>query len=172
MPSNDALKIGIWGSIGIHLVALLLLGGGKELPVSGNDFIRISAESLDAVVAGEAGGVAIGSIGPQNTSEQKLAEERRRVYLQYLDDVSSEIHSRRLDFGHTDLIGIAICTFFIDETGRFVSVRLLKSSGHPELDRVAMMAVEAASGRVKRPKILGNSRIGVAQEVRFQYGLK
>lgn len=41
-----------------------------------------------------------------------------------------------------------------------------ESSGHRELDDVARRAIEASSGRVKRPKIL------VIQDVRFQYGLR
>ena len=77
----------------------------------------------------------------------------------------------RLDFGRTDLIGIVTYSFIVDAAGRFSNIRMLASSGWPELDRVAKLAIERSSGRVKRPRLIGAEPLAVVQEVRFQYGL-
>ena len=71
-----------------------------------------------------------------------------------------------------DLNGIAVFLFVIDAEGRFMNVQLKKSSGNDELDEIARRAVLAASGRVRRPKILGRLPIAVEDEVRFQYALR
>ena len=95
-----------------------------------------------------------------------------RRYLTYLQDVSNEIHARRLEAGGNGLIGICEVRFSIDEEGRFYSVRLYKSSGDPRLDRAALAAVRAASGRVKRPAGVADGPLHVSEEIRFQYDLK
>lgn len=173
MALSDAAKIGLWGSLGIHLLFLIGVGGIDAEGVSGKNFVRISTDSLDALVSTQTGALALGSFATApGPNEEKLAERRRQAYMQYLEDVSLEIHSHRLDFGHTDLIGIVTYSFLINSDGRFEDIRLRISSGHPQLDEVAKRAIEVSSGKVKRPKILGTHRIGVVQEVRFQYGLR
>lgn len=86
--------------------------------------------------------------------------------------MSNEIHARRLEAGGNGLIGICEVRFSIDEAGRFHAVRLHKSSGDPKLDRAALAAVRAASGRVKRPAGAAEGPLHVSEEIRFQYDLK
>lgn len=172
MAMSDAAKIGLWVSLSLHALFLILAGGTAGEAAGGKQFVRLSAESLDAIVTAESGALALGAFTSGASDEAKLAERRREAYLQYLEDIAAEIHSRRLDFGRTNLIGIAVFAFSVDERGAFRDIRLTASSGKPELDRVARLAIEASSGRVRRPKLLGSDPIAVVQEVRFQYGLR
>lgn len=170
---SESMKIGLAVSAGVHLVLLLAWGGVEEAPVSGGDFLRIDAAVADAVSVAPEGALAIGEFKTgESADEEKLAQQRRRIYAQYLEDVDKEIHSRRLDFGRTDLIGIAVFTFQINGDGTFSRISLRDSSGSPQLDDVARKAIAASSGRVKRPKVLGKLPIFIVQEVRFQYGLR
>ena len=49
---------------------------------------------------------------------------------------------------------------------------LRASSGSPELDASARRAVLAASGKVRRPAIIGTEPIPVILHVKYQYGLR
>lgn len=172
MALSESMKTGLMISVGIHLVALVLLGGIQSDVVSGTQYVKIDAAALDAVSVSNEAGVALGSfMNSAGPSESKLAARRRQAYLDYLEAVSLEIHSHRLDFGRTDLIGIVTYSFIVDAAGRFSNIRMLASSGWPELDRVAKLAIERSSGRVKRPRLIGAEPLAVVQEVRFQYGL-
>jgi TonB family protein len=84
---------------------------------------------------------------------------RRRAFLEYLDAVDDAVHAHRLDGGETGLLGVATCSFIIGRDGAFSDIELFSSSGHPELDNAALRAVQAASGRVQRPAIIGQEPI-------------
>ena len=170
---TETLRIGLMASAGCHLLLLIGLNGFDAKTLEATHFIRINAEEVEAVVVSEGGVLELGSIVPEaGADEEKQIEQRRRVYAEYLEAVTLEIHAHRLDFGRRDLIGIAVFDFVVDADGFFTGVKLRKSSGDPMLDDVARRAVLAASGRVKRPKILGPMPIAVEEEVRFQYGLR
>ena len=57
-------------------------------------------------------------------------------------------------------------------TGRFTDPVLRASSGSPQLDASARRAVLAASGKVRRPAIIGTEPIPVILHVKYQYGLR
>lgn len=173
MTADDALKTGLFVSVLVH--ATLFFGWGEpvRVPSSGGTVVTMELEGGGAAIS-EKGGVLVEArvFDPRAADEAKAYEERRRRYLAYLQDVSNEIHARRLEAGGNGLIGICEVRFSIDEAGRFYAVRLYKSSGDPRLDRAALAAVRAASGRVKRPAGVADGPLHVSEEIRFQYDLK
>lgn len=170
---SERFKHGLWISLGVHLMLLIGMNGFSHERVKLDHFVRINTDQIEAVTVDDGGAVELGAFAPETGSaERKLIEERRRIYAEFLEEVAMAIHSHRLDFGHPDLIGIAAFTFVINPDGTFSNVRLIRTSGNPVLDDVARRATLAASGRVKRPKILGTAPIAVENEVRFQYGLR
>ena len=56
--------------------------------------------------------------------------------------------------------------------GTFTDPVLRASSGSPQLDASARRAVLAASGKVRRPAIIGTEPIPVILHVKYQYGLR
>ena len=96
---------------------------------------------------------------------------KRKAFLQFLTEVETAIHTRRFERGTANLIGLAQCTFIIQPDGHFAAIDLQKSSGNPQLDAAALYAVRAASGVVKRPKIIGPDPIPMTVQVKYQYGL-
>lgn len=173
MSLSEPLRIGLMTSLGLHAVLLAAFSGFEAPTDTGRSFVRLNLESTEALVVDEAGILSLDAFTtPATAQEEKLAENRRRTYNEYLDAVSLEIHSHRLQFGHEDLIGIVTYAFVIDSDGSFSDIRLRRTSGNPELDRVALRAIEVSSQRVPRPKLLGVHPIAVVQEIRFQYGLR
>lgn len=169
---SDALRIGIAASVAVHLLALILVEGGftEELRAT-----RIGAEGLESFEAAAApnGTVALESWAePSGEAERRLAQRRREAMNAYLEAVDDAVHAHRLDAGERDLIGLCSYAFEIGADGRFRNIELRSGSGRADLDRAARRAVEAASGQVKRPAILGDSPILVVIEVRYQYGLR
>ena len=77
-----------------------------------------------------------------------------------------------LDGGETGLIGVAEYMFTVRPDGTFTDPVLRASSGSPQLDASARRAVLAASGKVRRPAIIGTEPIPVILHVKYQYGLR
>lgn len=172
MHLSDSMRIGLAASIGIHAVFLIGIAD-PDAPGSGFTDIRIDLNALESVSVSESGALAIGAVETgRGPDAEKMAERRRMLYRQYLEEVNALIHAHRLDSGRKDLIGIALVVFHADAGGRFFGIKLKKSSGDKVLDEAALRAVRAASGKVKRPKELGTHDITIFEEVRFQYGLK
>jgi TonB family protein len=117
-------------------------------------------------------GLGVESPDPGSEERNRLANMQRRAFLEFLDAVDETVHAHRLDGGDTGLLGVATCAFTIGADGAFHDVRLYSGSGHPELDRAAIRAVHAASGRVRRPAIIGPEPIPVILDVKYQYGLR
>lgn len=171
---TEALRIGLSLSVAVHLLALILLNAPEQVDRSADHALRIDIADVEALSVAENGStLAVQTfVTTQGTDEAKLAQKRRKIYLDYLDAVSAAVHGHRLDTGDASLIGIAGFSFVIDVNGRFSSVTLRKSSGDPKLDAAAERAIRAASGEVKRPKVLGDQPMTVFEEVRYQYGLR
>ena len=108
------------------------------------------------------------------TSRDKAdaADRKRQAFLRYLDDIDEAVHARRLDGGETGLIGVAEYMFTVRPDGTFTDPVLRASSGSPQLDASARRAVLAASGKVRRPAIIGTEPIPVILHVKYQYGLR
>ncbi len=99
---------------------------------------------------------------------------RRRILKRYLAQVHSAVEKRKFQppgANFRGVIGNALYAFTIDGQGRFKGVRLLRSSGSDRLDQSALTAIQKASGRVKRPKIIGTQPIAMTLTVKYQYGL-
>ena len=132
MTADDALKTGLFVSVLLH--ATLFFGWGEtvHVPQSGAAVATMELEGSGAVVSDE-GGVLLEArvFDPRAADEAKAFEERRRRYLSYLQDVSNEIHARRLEAGGLGLIGICEVRFSIDEAGRLYARAPPQSSGPP-----------------------------------------
>lgn len=173
MNDTPILKYAVALSVAAHMLVFLMWKAAPE-PAGGPNIIEIDMQNLDVVQTVAKEGVGLQSFTPDTAGEEaaKIAQKKRQAYLRYLEEVAHEIHSRRLKFGRTDLIGIATFEFVIDAQGRFSNVRLVETSGRPELDRIADLAIRDASGKVKRPGLIGTNPIRLTHEVRFQYGLR
>ena len=100
------------------------------------------------------------------------ADRKRQAFLRYLDDIDEAVHARRLDGGETGLIGVAEYMFTVRPDGTFTDPVLRASSGSAQLDTSARRAILAASGKVRRPAIIGTEPIPVILHVKYQYGLR
>ncbi|MDJ0932872.1 energy transducer TonB [Breoghania sp.] len=105
--------------------------------------------------------------GPPQESREARANRRRKALAAYLEAVSDAIHARRMTAVGDSAIGNAHFGLTIDGTGGFSNVRLLQSSGTAALDRDALHAVEAASGTVLRPAILGTRPLELNLRVKY-----
>jgi len=102
------------------------------------------------------------------------AYNRSRMLNSYLDLLKKEIENRKFSPAESmyyGLIGNAVVVFTITGDGLFTGLRIFRSSGNPLLDKTAVNAVEAASGKVKRPAASGKNNIRVNVTVKYQYGL-
>lgn len=112
-------------------------------------------------------------LGPESSADEaRLADRRRKAYERYLEEIGAAVHARRFDYGRRDLIGVAVFSFLARPDGSFDRPELISSSGDPELDRAAALAVAAAGGKVKRPPELAEEEIVVILPVKYQYGLR
>lgn len=171
--SNDTLKIGITVAVLCHCFGLMYF----TAPVTEDaDFpmtVIVKLESAQAAVSEQGQSLGMESVSQNGLTEKRVADKKREIYLQYLEDVSLCIHARRfLEPNSHDLIGIALYKIRVDSDGVFTSASLYKSSGNKQLDRAGMTAVKACSGFVKRPPSTGVQPMNIYQEVRYQYRLR
>ena len=117
-------------------------------------------------------GIGLDSRAAPDVQARKHADRKRQAFLRYLDDIDEAVHARRLDGGETGLIGVAEYMFTVRPDGTFTDPVLRASSGSPQLDASARRAVLAASGKVRRPAIIGTEPIPVILHVKYQYGLR
>ena len=174
MNSQEAFKYSLMISVALHLIFFLSIKDSSSSIIASSPVTVIDMDSIVISQPQSVGGVGIESFtpNPQGQTEAEVAQKKRKAYLEYIEEISQEIHSRRLSFGRTDLLGITTYSFIIKSDGSFSDVQLKISSGSTELDTIASQAIKSASKKVKRPKIIGDNPIKVVQEIRFQYGLK
>ena len=171
MTDGERLWTGIALSLFLHFTLLLCDAPEPEQAPLFRAVLDMDEESTLSQ-SGARQGTGIQSYSAQDREEAEKLDRKRRAYLRYLDDVDDAIHARRLDFGETSLIGVALCAFTIAPDGTFSDARIVTGSGRPELDASALRAVRAASGVVPRPEILGSAPIHVSLQVKYQYGLQ
>lgn len=116
-------------------------------------------------------GTGISTPDNHNSAEAEQRDKRRQALLEYLDEVERAIHARRLSTGRPDLIGTCLCSLTIFPDGKFGNVKVARSSGNPILDHDALQAIQAASGIVKRPQLIGSMPLEISFWVKYQYGL-
>ena len=171
MTDGERLWTGIALSLFLHFSLALFHVSPPEDAPSFRAVLEMDEEST-LTRGGTRQGTGLESSSPEDREEAEKLNQKRRAYLRYLDEVDDAIHARRLDSGDTSLIGVALCAFTIAPDGSFSEVRIVTSSGRPELDTSALRAVRAASGVVRRPEILGTAPIHVSLQVKYQYGLQ
>ena len=149
MTDGERLWTGIALSLFLHFTLLLCDAPEPEQAPLFRAVLDMDEESTLSQ-SGARQGTGIQSSSAQDREEAEKLDRKRRAYLRYLDDVDDAIHARRLDFGETSLIGVALCAFTIAPDGTFSDARIVTGSGRPELDASALRAVRAASGVVPR----------------------
>ncbi len=166
----NTFAIGIGCAIGLHLLAVTALNGIKmHEPIQAIQLV-VNMENTDTPISSEPSALGIEGLTSNDVEENKVANKKREIFLQYLDDIGACVHSNRfLMPGSSDVIGIASFLVRIDAEGNFSQVRLRSSSGKEKLDAAAQQAVEACSGKVKRPPSTGIDPLVMLQEVRYQY---
>ena len=161
MTEKECLAAGIAVSLFAHF-ALLIAPRPPEPEPSFTPAVATSREK----------GIGIAAASPRDMDKADAADRKRQAFLRYLDDIDEAVHARRLDGGETGLIGVAEYMFTVRPDGTFTDPVLRASSGSPQLDASARRAVLAASGKVRRPAIIGTEPIPVILHVKYQYGLR
>ena len=162
MTEKECLAAGIAVSLFAHF-ALLIAPRPPEPEPSFTTVVQMDMAS-PAVATSREKGIGIAAASPRDMDKADAADRKRQAFLRYLDDIDEAVHARRLDGGETGLIGVA--------EYMFTDPVLRASSGSPELDASARRAVLAASGKVRRPAIIGTEPIPVILHVKYQYGLR
>ncbi len=170
MTEKECLLTGIALSLFAHFC---LLGGTgqREQPETAGKYVSVTLSS-SAVATEQGTGTGIASAGPDQLADHEAADRRRAAFLRYLEDIDDCVHAHRLDGGETGLIGVAKYGVTVLADGTFTDLVLLSSSGSAKLDEAAARAIQAASGRVKRPAIIGTEPVPVLLYVKYQYGLR
>ena len=165
----------LYTAAGLSLFAhfLLLIAHGPQQPPrhATQVVVQLDMESV-ARAPSAPKGLGLNSSRPESAEDAKAADRKRQAFLRYLDAVDEEVHSRRLETGGTGLIGVALCSFLILPDGTFSEPALRASSGDPRLDAAALRAVRAASGKVRRPALIGTDPIPMTLQVKYQYNLR
>lgn len=171
--SNDTLKIGISLAILCHCFGLMFLTAPAPFEEDFPMTVIVKLDSAQAAVSEQGQSLGMESVSENSLTEKKVADKKREIYLQYLEDVSLCIHARRfLEPNSHGLIGIALYKIRVNADGIFTAADLYKSSGNKQLDRAGLTAVRACSGFVKRPPSTGVQPMNIYQEVRYQYRLR
>lgn len=170
---DETLKIGIACAIAAHCFALMYASAPKVPSEDVPTRITIKLENSEVSTAETGETLAMESLSEQTLTDKKLADQKRQIYLDYLEDISLCIHARRfLQPNSSNLIGIALYKIQVNAEGLFTSASLYKSSGDRALDAAGLTAVKACSGLVKRPPSTGLSPMNIYQEVRYQFKLR
>ena len=105
--------------------------------------------------------------------EEATERLKREAMKYFLAQVQEAIEKRKFrwngDLSRT--IGNVKFTFRIRPDNTFSDIRMIRSSGDNTLDRAAEHAIATASGKTKRPKIIGDRVIGMTVTVKYQYAM-
>ncbi len=171
MTEKECLYTAVGLSLFAHFL-LLIAPGPRETPHQATQVVlQLDMDSV-ALAPAAPKGVGLSSIRPESTQDAKAADRKRQAFLGYLEAVDQEVHSRRLETGSTGLIGVATCSFVIRPDGTFSEPAVHTSSGDPDLDAAALRAIRAASGKIRRPAIIGTDPVPMTLQVKYQYNLR
>lgn len=174
MTRNQILGVCIAASFLLHMWGL-----GRDWRVTepaGGDEIIIPADFAIAADVPAGPGLTLEQAvdtGGERSAENAAKRLRRQARRHYLQRVREAIEQRKFQAGRdlSGLIGNALYSFRILPDDTFADIRIRRSSGDPALDRAARDAILAASGRVKRPKILKGRRYNLSVTVKYQYSM-
>lgn len=119
-------------------------------------------------------GITLGRMVEEAMDASGDARMDRQVQAEkwYLSQVRRAIEERKfLSSGQrvAGLIGNVQYVFTITADDVFRNVRLVRSSGDVRLDSAARSAIQAASGVVERPALLGRRTFRLVVTVKYQY---
>ena len=137
MTDSERLWTGVVLSLFMHFSLTLF----HEAPPEETPALRVVLavdESSSLTPKGTRQGTGLHAASPHDREEAEKLDRKRRAYLRYIEDVDEAVHARRLASGEKDLIGVALCAFTINRDGSFSDVRLVASSGRPQLDASAL----------------------------------
>lgn len=170
MNDSERLWAGIALSVFAHFLLVLYTPRTEHTPSS--SLALQTVLEAPVVTSQGKGALQLGHRTASQDAEHRLADARRKAFAHYLQAVDDAVHSHRLDFGKTDLIGVAKWQFTILADGSFTAPLLVCGSGSAALDETARRAIIAASGTVKRPAIIGTEDILMTLDVKFQHALR
>ncbi len=109
----------------------------------------------------------------ERTAESAAKRLRRQAQRQFFKQVRKAVELRKFqsDRDLSGLLGNVLYSFRILPDDTFADIRLRRSSGDPLLDRAARSAIMAASGRVKRLKILQGRLFSLSMTVKYQLNM-
>lgn len=170
MTDGERLALAVTLSLAVHYAL------ARPLPeATGSDVVDLGAIEVASAAAG--GGLAppiaveAATPSPRDASAE-AADRRLQARRAYVERLSDAIHAHRMARAPGgQLVGNAVFVVEIAADGRFTRVEMLRSSGEAALDVDARHAVEAASGVVPRPRLLGREPMSLTFVVKYQFGL-
>lgn len=170
MTDGERIALAVTLSLAIHYLAV------RPLPTSTSaEVVDLGALEVGSVVAGTslAPPIAVESTPASPRDPAADAQDQRlQARRAYAEQLSAAIHDRRMARANGErFAGNAVFTVTIGGDGRFGRVEMLRGSGEAALDADARRAVEAASGTVQRPRLLGRDPMTLTFVVKYQFGL-
>ncbi len=175
MTSSPVLNACVAVSLCAHVLLFQLrwtseaCSGGEQILIPA-DFDVAAMPSGDALSLGQ----AADPTEDGDKGEKGQASRQRQALRQFTASVCKAIEQRKFQpsrQGLEDLIGNASYAFTIMADGSFADLRLVRGSGVARLDQTALLAIHAASGVVKRPKITGSAPLHISVTVKYQQSL-
>ena len=170
MTEKECLAAGIAVSLFAHFALLIALRPPE--PSRPSPPLSRWTWRPPAVATSREKGIGIAAASPRDMDKADAADRKRQAFLRYLDDIDEgrarPASGRRRNQAHRR------CRIYVHRPARRDVHRsvLRASSGSPQLDASARRAVLAASGKVRRPAIIGTEPIPVILHVKYQYGLR
>jgi len=108
-----------------------------------------------------------------HTAESAARRTRRLAREQFFQRVRTAVERNKFRYNAdlSGLLGNALYSFRILPDDTFADIHLRRSSGDPLLDKAALNAIETASGRVKRPRIIGTSPFHLSIAIKYQLSM-
>ncbi len=170
MTDGERIALAVVLSLAVHYFA------ARPLPASTSaDTIDLGALEVGSVAVGTSLAPPIAVESPSSSARDASADaldQRLQARRAYVEQLSEAIHGRRMARSSGErLAGNAVFVVAIGGDGRFTRVEMLRGSGETALDADARRAVEAASGAVQRPRLLGREPLTLTFVVKYQFGL-
>ncbi len=175
MTRNQIFWLCIAISCGLHFWALDR-EWSRETPVATGEEIILPADFTIAAAAPMENTLALEQmeVPDESRSAESSARRRRRLarerYFQRVQE-TVERYKFHYDADLSGLLGNALYSFRILPDDTFTDIRLRRSSGDPLMDAAALNAIRTASGKVKRPEIVGRQTFLLSIAVKYQLNM-
>jgi TonB family protein len=172
VTDRECRRVAIVFSLFAHFLLLNVSFVEEEPVYEVSNLVQMDLDSVAVVSPSAEPGTGIVAATNREVRDARAADRKRQIFFNYLDAIDEAVHARRLDAGDTSLLGVATYSFTVRADGSFADIQLRASSGDPRLDASARRAILAASGKVRRPAVIGTSPIPIILQVKYQYGLR